>query len=328
VGAVDAKTRLTEIDELRSPAAAGLERRLDRLPDSHPSSPRYETDRRDADEIRPLTDAEHADHVADVKSRLAEARAAGLDTSVRHTIDAKHEIWSDDREAAQDAIVDDLYSRAAAVPCDHRAIVTGGLPGAGKTTVLRQHADLDLSNYLVINPDVIKDALARRGLIPEVAGLSPLEAAGLVHEESSHIAKALAHRAQAEGKNLVWDVTMSRAESCAGRIEALRSAGYTWIEAVFVDVPVEVSILRTDARHRGGQEDYRAGLGFGGRFVPNEMTAYQSDPDWGSRNRANFEQVKSRFDAWSVYDNSVDGRAAELIAASTPDPVRDREGFE
>ena len=323
--AVDARNRLAEVDELRSPPTADLDRRLDRLPDAHPSSPRYASDQRDADDVRPLTDAEHADHVADVKARLADARAAGLDTRLQHTIDEEHEIWSDAREAAQDAIVDDLYARAATVPCDYRAIVTGGLPGAGKTTVLRQHADIELSQYLMINPDVIKDAMAQRGLIPEVTGLTPMEAAGLVHEESSHIAKALAHRAQAEGKNVIWDVTLSRAESCAGRIEALRAAGYTRIEGMFVDVPVEVSVRRTDARHREGHDDYRAGLGLGGRFVPDEMTCAQTDSAWGSTNRANFEQLKRRFDTWSVYDNSFDGRAAELIAASPPDFERDRE---
>ncbi len=35
-------------------------------------------------------------------------------------------------------IIDDLYAEAAAVPCEHKAIVAGGLAGAGKTTVLTE----------------------------------------------------------------------------------------------------------------------------------------------------------------------------------------------
>ena len=43
------------------------------------------------------------------------------------------------------------------VPCERKAIVAGGLPGAGKTTVLPEFAGIDLSQYLMINPDVIKE---------------------------------------------------------------------------------------------------------------------------------------------------------------------------
>ena len=70
-------------------------------------------------------------------------------------------------------------------------------------------ADIDRSQYLTINPDNIKEELAKRDLIPKVEGLSPMEASDLVHEESSHIAKQLAMRAQADGKNVIWDITMS-----------------------------------------------------------------------------------------------------------------------
>ena len=98
--------------------------------------------------------------------------------------------------------------------------------GAGKTTVLTQHANIDLSQFLMINPDDIKEEMARRGMIPEIDGLSPMEASELAHEESSHLAKRLAHRAQADGKNLIWDITMSSEGTTAGRIDDLRKAGY------------------------------------------------------------------------------------------------------
>jgi predicted kinase len=266
---------------------------------------------------RPLTDAEHADHVADVTARLARAHAAGLTTHVLHTMDSGHEVWSFERRLAHDRLLQALYTRAACVPCERRAILVGGLPGAGKTTVLGRDAGVDLSRYLAINPDQIKEELALRGLIPQVDGLTPMETARLAHEESSDIAKRLARRAQADGRNVIWDVTMSRPQTCADRIAALAAAGYARVDAIFVDVPVGVSLRRADARHREGHDAYLAGSGVGGRFVPRELILAQASSYWGSVNRATFELVKDRFAAWARYDNSVDGRAASRVADST-----------
>jgi predicted ABC-type ATPase len=200
----------------------------------------------------------------------------------------------------------DLYEVASGVACEYKAVVAGGLGGAGKTTVLGRHAVINLTEYLVINPDDIKEQMARRGLIPHVEGLSPMEASDLVHEESSVIAKRLAHRAYAAGKNLVWAVTMSTGNSTMKRIEALRSAGYAQVHGVFVDIPVEVSVRRADTRHREGHDAYLTGNGLGGRYVAAEVIRSRADEEWGSKNRRNFDQVKDRFDAWLVYHNSLD----------------------
>ena len=190
-----------------------LRQRLQRLPPGHPSSP-VETDgtprspepglacrepsdageNREADR-EPLTDAEHAEHVSEVRALLDKARADGLATDRQHTMDPDNEQWRYDRVRRQDAIIADLYTGASDVPCERRAILAGGLPGAGKTTVLEQHAGIDRSHFLTINPDDIKEEMAKRDMIPEVAGLTPMEASDLVHEESSYIAKQLALRA-------------------------------------------------------------------------------------------------------------------------------------
>lgn len=312
MGAVDARPDLVE----GGARGASLERRLEKLPDNHPASPRYQPDNRGgaADGVRPLTDAEHAEHVADVRARLDEARKAGLATHLIHTVDARHEVWRQDRRLIHDDLVKDLYARASGVPNDFRAVVTGGLPGAGKTTVLTEHAGIELSSYLMINPDLIKEEMAKRNLVPEIEGLSPMEATELVHEEASHLAKRLAHRAQAEGKNMIWDITMSRPSSADERISSLRTAGYREIDGIFVDIPVDVSVRRADSRHREGHDQYRAGVGLGGRFAAEEMITAQADGSWGSKNRSNFEMTKDHFDSWAHYDNSVDGRAAVLVS--------------
>jgi predicted ABC-type ATPase len=299
-----------------------LARRLQRLPPGHPSSPfeadgtprppepglrsREVLDQRlaGAADARPLSDTEYAEHVTKVRELLDKARADGLATDRQYTIDPAREVWSGEREALQDSIIEDLYARAGNVPCEHRAIMAGGLPGAGKSTILEGHAGIDRSQYLTINPDDIKEEMARRDMIPPVSGLTPMEACDLIHEESSHVAKRLARRAQAEGKNLVLDITMSSRESTEWRINTLRAAGYARIQGIFIDIPVDISVTRVSSRHREGHDDYRAGHGMGGRFVPAEVTRAQADPDWGSRNRRTFEEVKHQFDSWCRFDNS------------------------
>jgi len=259
-----------------------------------------------ADRIRPLNDEEWAEHLTEVRDGLAQARREGLITSKLYTIDPDRREWTANRNRIQGSLVADLFEKAKDVPCDHSAIIAGGLGGAGKTTVLTQHAGIDLSRYLMINPDDIKEEMARRGMIPKVDGLSPMEAADLAHEESSYIAKRLALRASAEGKNIIWDITMSSTESTEARIKELRDAEYTRIDGLFVDIPVEMSVERTDSRHREGHESYRSGKGLGGRYVPPEVITSQRDPEWSCQNRRTYESVKDGFDNWSIYDNSGD----------------------
>ena len=299
-----------------------LRQRLQRLPPGHPSSPveadgtpkppapglrcRDSPDAQISGEAdrRPLTDAEHAEHVKEVRVLLDKARADGLATDQQHTIDPAREVWSEQRDAMHDAIIDDLYARASDVPCERRAIIAGGLPGAGKSTVLEHHAGIDKSQYLTINPDDVKEEMARRDMIPPVSGLSPMEASDLVHEESSYVAGQLALRAQSDGKNVIWDITMSSRASTERRIDDLRSSGYLQIEGVFIDIPVEISVSRAADRHREGQDDCRAGDGLGGRFIPADMIRAKADLDWGSCNRKTFEEVKTHLDRWYLFDNS------------------------
>ncbi len=164
--------------------------------------------------------------------------------------------------------------------------------------MLREFADIDLSQYMMINPDLIKQEMAKRGLIPDVTGLSPMEASDLVHEEASDMAKRLASRAESDGRNVIWDFTMSDTSTIADRVDSLRSAGYMRVDGVFVDIPVEVSVQRADARHRNGHDEYRAGIGLGERYVAEDTIMKHADSSWGSGNRRNFEQLKSKLDGW------------------------------
>lgn len=262
-----------------------------------------------------LTDAEHGERVQTISDQLDWARDQELATDKRYLADRVRGIWTPERRDVHDAIVRDVYEESTDVPCERQAIMAGGLGGAGKSTVLDSYAGIDQSRYLRINPDDIKEEMASRGLIPALDGLSPMEASDLVHEESSHVAKMLATRGMKDGKNIIWDITMSGSKGAIQRLDALDGAGYS-TKGIFVDISIDVAVERADARHRSGHEDYRAGNGFGGRYVPPELIRAQADPDWGSVNRRVFEEVKPRFTEWAVYDNSVTGREPRLVEAS------------
>jgi len=205
--------------------------------------------------------------------------------------------------------VNDLWERLGAdkVPNDHRALVAGGLPGAGKTTTLSEFAGIRDGEYLVINPDDVKSLMAERGLVPKVEGLSPMEASTLVHEESSVIAKNLADRAMAEGKNIMWDITMGSPSGVESRLTSLREMGYTKIDSVFVDIPLETSMERVADRFRRGVDDYLNGAGYGGRFVPEDISTSLASEKYYSRNREVLEALRDQFDNVQVWDNSRAG---------------------
>lgn len=308
--------------ENRSGVRDQLRDRMNQLEPGHPSSPWHEdgTPRPPAPRLTDLerqdprlSDTDYKAHVEDVKRELALAGERKLTTKELYTIDGNGRAWVADRRHVHDEIIKDIYDSAAHVPCDHKAVIAGGLGGSGKTTVLEHHAGVDRSEFLTINPDDIKEELIRRDLVPRLPGLSPMESAPLAHEESSHIAKHLAIRAMADGKNIIWDVTLSSPESASGRVAELRTAGYQHIEGIFVDIPIETSVDRAAARHRRGHERFLAGEGLGGRFVSEDIIRAQHDPAHGSINRKAFESVKDDLSRWAVYDNSATGLPPILV---------------
>ena len=51
-------------------------------------------------------------------------------------------------------------------------------------------------------------------------------------------------------------------------------------------------------------------------MIPADLIGFSGDLEWGSVNRRAFEEVKHRLDAWSLYENSTDGKAPKLIGSS------------
>ena len=166
---------------------------------------------------KPLTDAQFQER-ADYVDR---SMSAALKEHSTDRVHAPGGVWTAERDRLHRQIADDLYARAADVPNEGKAVMAGGLGGAGKSTVLSKYAGIDQSQYLTVNPDDVKEELVKRGLVPEIPGaedLSPLERSALVHEESSRIAQMVAQRAYADRKNMIWDITMSSQPSIDSRV--------------------------------------------------------------------------------------------------------------
>jgi predicted ABC-type ATPase len=266
-------------------------------------------------EYAPLTDEQFAAHVRDVQEAVQGALSRGTATSARHSRDGGYS-WTPQRVLEHQQILQDFLAKQVSVPSEKKALVMGGLPGAGKSTTMKLIPDISLRDYAIINPDDFKAELATRGMVPEVAGLSPLEASSLVHDESSWLADEAARLLLERGKNIAYDMTMAHEASVIHRLDRLDKGGYT-VRGVFVDSPVERSVQRALRRYKQGLEAYRAGTSpLGGRYVPPDMIRSQELSPGHTRNRQNFEALKSRFADWQLWDNN--GTAPRLAQKSAP----------
>lgn len=247
-----------------------------------------------------------------VEPGVAKALKAGMDTqSLHNRLGPKGDLWSKERTKVHERLVESVMRANKDVPHNGQAIMSGGLGGAGKSTVLGKYMGIDEKKFVTINPDNVKELMIKKGLVPDYQkqfGITKGEAAALIHDESSKVAKMIAERAMSEKRNVMFDVTMGGRGGVVKRLDQLEMAGYNKPKLIFVDIPVETSVQRANERYMRGHADFTVGKGSGGRYVPNDLIRSHADSEWGSKNRANFESVKDRASDWIVWDNSVFGR--------------------
>ena len=259
--------------------------------------------------------------------RLIIRRYAGYDTRRAYsTTDGNGRVLYDPgRQREHDRIVSDILSRASGVERGSRALMSGGLGGAGKSSILvsedfaERFGGFDPDEWLTLNNDDIKEMMAQRGLIPHARGLTPMESCFLVHEEAGDILADLRARALDSHMNVILDGTMNGPESTERKIRELRSHGYS-IRAMFVDISPATSKRRADGRYRDGMVRYttaRLGHG-GGRYLPSDVDDGQEADASGfsSRNALTLIRLADRglFDGDPiVYDNNVDGMKARPV---------------
>lgn len=264
---------------------------------------------------------EYEQHATNVEQQIKALQDQGVDTRSMYGIQHPNGQmrWSPKRKAQQRQVVNDLYNQwSAGVPQQGMGMFMGGLGGSGKGTIQRNpSAALDAHNYMTIDPDKIKEEFARRGMIPKIPGLSPMEASSLVHEESSELANQIAQRAYRNKINVLHDITMSGDKSVGRRLDDMRKHGYGQVDGVFVDADGQTARSRVHDRHRRGEEAFREGQGHGGRWVPHSASK-ANEPTPGSGKRSKNAEVFERFQPH--FDNSVNfdvtGEAPKIQSAT------------
>jgi len=269
----------------------------------------------------PRNDPGYRDYVAAVDDRIDEVLSTVGDTQSRYLQDDGR-YTAERRELHRqiiDGAINDADARAGAggVPRDRRAITMGGLPGAGKSTYLRESGDglagwlqTDASgapiNAVVINPDDVKATLIQAqadgpGL---ESGLTAGEHAAIVHEESSDVARLLTEECLASGRNVVFDVTLGSSPEKMVRKYSEGGVpgdyGYQ-VDGAFVDADMATSLHSAGMRHKNVDDDGARQMD--GRYVPYDIiegyrnTGGLTDADGHearSVNRATFDELAER----------------------------------
>ena len=154
-----------------------------------------------------FTDEEWRSHLAFVEQRMEELRRQEVDSqSLCGQLDGGWARWPAQRRAQHRQLLRDLWEeQAPQVPREGKAFFLGGNDGGDKTALLADpDSSVDADQYLVIDAFRIDEAMAARGMIPHIDGLSPMEASALVHEESCQLAERLAQKAYPERCNVLW----------------------------------------------------------------------------------------------------------------------------
>jgi hypothetical protein len=206
---------------------------------------------------------------------------------------------------------------AADIPKEHKALVLGGLPGAGKTTILQPGHPAEKFGVTTWNveepvpsgatavsvaPDNVKEMMIDHGMLPPgLRGLSPREQVLMMHEESTYLSNLFQTRLAEQGYNLVLDNMMDDPGRSEKRMAPLAREGYQF-QGLFVDIPVEESQMSARQRYLDG-----FGTPKGGRLVPSTISrAKQSQHGNMSKNRDTFDTIAARkwFTDWMVVDNT------------------------
>lgn len=268
----------------------------------------------------PRNDPKYEAYTNEIDKKIDQYLKDGKDTESQFSRvgESGTRVYSPERHEKQMELLKGYIDQFAHVPAEHKAWLIGGPSGAGKSTFLKkQGAEMGLKmgekgpeNAAVVNPDDVKDHMAKHGMIPDYPGLKPAETAALVHEESSYLSKIIQHELLKTGKNVVFDLTVSgKPEKFIDKyVKPTEAAGYGKIKAAFVDGDIPTSLYRAGKRHQ--QPDKEGIATMNGRYVPYSVVAAQS-PSPGSKyksqNRETFEAAaaKDAFASTLLYDNKT-----------------------
>jgi predicted ABC-type ATPase len=231
----------------------------------------------------------------EVYDRVTEARSKILATasSVSKYYDEAAGVYQAERTKLHQSIVSDIVKRGA-VAEKPTVLITGGIPGSGKSTMLGHDIYKDrLKSYAILDSDNIKGVLAKADGIDKVTWQ-----AGTYHVESSDVLNIAFRQAVAEKRNIVLDMTMKNTGKTAAMIDELKAAGYK-VEIAYAELPLEKAIVRGVERFVKDQ----------GRFVDPVYIASNGD-----KTLKTFEAVKEKADVWRQWNTDVPfGKLAKIV---------------
>jgi hypothetical protein len=238
--------------------------------------------------------------------------------------------WTPERAAQHEQMWDDLLSQieAANIPKEHDALVLGGLPGAGKSYMLKPGEKADSfgvvswepngelppgATHVSINPDIVKEMLIARGMLPEGISqdLKPMEQVTFLHEESSAVAKMFSARLGRLGYNVVLDNTMDSEGGMLKRMTPLARQGYKF-RGLFADIPPDESLESARKRYLDA-----ALTPMGGRYVPSSVQGNRSS------SKGNMSKNRDAMDSLVADDWFTEFMIVDNTGVSTRNPKGD-----
>ncbi|WP_421947107.1 zeta toxin family protein [Phaeodactylibacter xiamenensis] len=203
--------------------------------------------------------------------------------------------YTDERKKLHDKIIKEEVEGNTCIRREAPiAILTGGLPGSGKSTYIRNNKDW------MDNPAIFKvDADDIRAKLPEYEGWN----ASQTHSETQDIVKTLLGKVGKFGcsYDVIYDGTMNKSKKYKPLIEVLKKEGYR-VFIMFLKVDKATSLERAMGRYQKS-----------GRYVPRFVI------EEGVQNGLTaFEELKGMVDGYVLIDGKTQ-KVLEKGGAEIPD---------
>ena len=151
-------------------------------------------------------------------------------------------IWTPKRQKLHDDIINKFLSTGKAI-AKPTFVMSGGGPASGKGFMLKK-TGLDKPGKVVIDADEIKKLLPEYAKAQTKGGAAQQKAAGVVHEESSYLAKRIMAEASKRRFDVVLDGTGDNGiKSLNKKVQKMRDQGYR-VEAKYVSADTDLAAQR------------------------------------------------------------------------------------
>lgn len=191
--------------------------------------------------------------------------------------DEKTKRYSPARQKLHNKMVAEVLENKPCAAKQPIAILTGGLPGSGKTTFLKKHLPwINTQDFVVIDLDSLREKF------PEYQGWNATN----TQAEGKDVVKQILSKLGAPCKyNLFYDSSMSNEPFFEEFIRDLKGKGYK-VFIIYMQTPLKVAIVRAKRRYL-----------VSGRYVP---AAFMQEVK--TRGMKTFDKIKNQVDGYIIVD--------------------------